>query len=52
MIILNEYLELVKSAETLKELDTISEKAAFDETLTNSEYCNIYSEALKKAQSF
>lgn len=49
---MKDYLDFVKKAETLDELDAICEKAAFDVTLTNDEYCNIYSEALKKAQSF
>lgn len=49
---MKEYLERIEKAETLDELNAIAESAAFDETLTNNEYCNIYSEALKKAQSF
>lgn len=46
-----EYHESIRTAQTLDELDAIVENASFDETLTNNEYCDIYSAALNKAQS-
>lgn len=49
---MQEYLEMIRTAQTLGELDEVAESAAFDENLTDSEYCDIYSAALKKAQSF
>lgn len=45
------YLEKIGTAETLDELDTLVESAAFDEILTNAEYSSIYSAALTKAQN-
>ena len=49
---MKKHLEKIRTAQTLEELDYIVENAAFDETLTDDEYCEIYSEALKKAQNF
>ena len=45
------YLEKIKNAKTLDELDSIIECAAFDENLTNSEYCELYAIALKQSQN-
>lgn len=49
---MKKYLERIEKAQTLNELDTIVENAAYNELLTETEYCNIYAVALKKAQSF
>ena len=49
---MNEYRERLLTAQTLDEINAIVESAAFDENLTNDEYCNIYSEAVKKVQTF
>lgn len=48
---MKKYLEKIKAAETIDELDAIVEDAAFDENITAGEYCEIYDEALKKAQN-
>ena len=42
------YLEKIKASQTLDELNDIIETAAFDESLTNAQYCQIYSEAVRK----
>lgn len=49
---MKEYLEKIRIAQTLDELDEIVEIAAYDDSLVNNEYCEIYAEALKKAQNF
>lgn len=49
---MNEYLERIKTAESLDELDSIVEEASFDDSLTNSEYEEIYVAGLSKAQSW
>lgn len=46
-----DYLGKIKNAETLDELDFIIECAAFDENLTNSEYCELYAIAMKQSQN-
>ena len=46
---MKDYLRKIEKAETLDELDAIIERAAYDENLTNSEYCELYAIALKKA---
>lgn len=48
---MKKYLEKIKAAQTIDELDAIVESAAFDENLTDAEYCDIYSNALTKAQT-
>lgn len=48
---MKEYLERIEKAQTLNELDAIVENAAYNELLTDTEYCNIYEVALKKAQT-
>lgn len=47
---MKEYIEKINKAETLDELDEIIEEVAFDENLTNEEYCEVYAIGLKKAQ--
>jgi hypothetical protein len=48
---LKKYLEKIENAQSLEELDALIEVAAHDETISNTEYCDIYSKALTKAQS-
>ncbi|MBQ2895042.1 MAG: hypothetical protein IJE92_05945 [Clostridia bacterium] len=48
---MEDYLGKIKNAETLDELDFIIECAAFDENLTNSEYCELYAIAMKQSQN-
>lgn len=50
-MILNEFIREIANAKTLEILNGITEKAAFDEDLTNDEYCAIYSAAIAKAQT-
>lgn len=49
---MDKYLNKIETAQTLDELDEIVEIAAFDDSLVNDEYSEIYAEALKKAQNF
>jgi hypothetical protein len=49
---MDKYLNKIANAQTLDELDEIVEIAACDDSLLNNEYCDIYAEALKKAQNF
>lgn len=46
------YLEQVEQADSLNELDTITEAAANDDALTSAEYETIYAAALRKAQGW
>ena len=46
------YLEQVAQADSLDELDTITEAAANDDTLTGAEYEAIHAAALRKAQDW
>lgn len=46
------YLEQVEQANSLDELDTITETAANDDTLTGAEYEAIHAAALRKAQGW
>lgn len=46
------YSLLINEAETLDELDLIIETAAGDFDITNSEYADVYSHSLRKAQSW
>lgn len=46
------YMEKIKAADTLDELDRITEQAANDDRLTGEEYTEIYSAALRKAQDW
>ena len=39
---MNEYLDRIKSAQHDYTLDEIVEQAAYDDSLTNEEYCTIY----------
>lgn len=49
---MKEIIASIEKAQTIDELDEIVEKAAFNEELTNEEYCEIYEKALRKAQSW
>lgn len=49
---MTKYIEKIKKAETLDELNEIVERAAWDDDLTASEYGEIYMKALKKAQGW
>lgn len=46
------YMDKIKAADTLDELDRITEQAANDDSLTGEEYTEIYSAALRKAQNW
>lgn len=46
------YLEQVAQADSLDELDTITETAAMDDTLTGAQYEAVYAAALRKAQEW
>ena len=48
---MKEYIESIKKAQTLEELDNIVELAAIDDTITNEQYCTLYSIALQQAQN-
>ena len=49
---MNEYLERIQQADSLDELDSIVEEASFDDSLSNSEYEQIYAAGLSKAQAW
>ena len=46
------YMDEIEAADTLDELDQITERAASDDTLTGEEYTEIYSAAMRKAQGW
>lgn len=46
------YMDEIEAADTLDELDRITEQAANDDTLTGEEYTEIYSAAMRKAQGW
>ena len=46
------YLKRIQGADSLDALDEIMEAAANDDTLTNEEYTQLYSQALSIAQSW
>ena len=48
---LERYKKELKKAQTLTKLNNIIEKASFDDTISNEEYCNLYEYALKLAQN-
>ncbi len=45
---MNEYLDRIKSAQHDYTLDEIVEQAAYDDSLTNAEYCTIYQAGLDR----
>lgn len=45
---MEKYLERIKSAQHDYTLDEIVEQAAYDDSLTNAEYCTIYQAGLDK----
>lgn len=49
---MQKYIDRVRAAEDLDTLDRITEQAANDDTLTNEEYTEVYSAALRKAQGW
>lgn len=44
------YIDRIKSAESIEELDEIIESAAASDDITHAEYCEVYEVALKVAQ--
>lgn len=48
----HDYIARIEKAKDLDELNIIVEQAAFDEELTNDEYCEIVEQAVNKARTF
>lgn len=46
----SDYLFWINGAQDLDRLDSIVERAAFDDTLTDAEYCKIVEKAQEKAK--
>lgn len=46
------YIDLINSADSLDRLDYIAETASADSRITNSEYADIISHGIRKAQSW